>query len=81
MILIQAIIGIGISVLLLLDPPGHLKFHIFILGLELIDNGVKNVNDWWFAARPAPKRADRKSEEESGQLDLFDLSVFDDGEN
>ncbi|MBQ4426106.1 MAG: hypothetical protein II882_10315 [Lachnospiraceae bacterium] len=39
--LIQAAISIGISILLLLDPPAHLHFHVYILGLELIDYAVR----------------------------------------
>ena len=39
--LIEALLGIGISIMLLLDPPEHLHFHVYILGLELIDYAIR----------------------------------------
>lgn len=38
---IHSLISIGISTALLLDPPAHLHFHIYILGLELIDTAIR----------------------------------------
>lgn len=32
---------IAISVLLLLDPAEHLHFHVYILGIELMDYSVR----------------------------------------
>lgn len=39
--LIEALVGIAISIMLLLDPSEHLHFHIYILGLELIDFAIR----------------------------------------
>ena len=39
--MIQALISTGISITLLMDPPHHLSFHVYILGLELIDLSIK----------------------------------------
>lgn len=41
--LAHALLSIGISVLLLLDPVEHLLFHVYILGLELLDSAVRNA--------------------------------------
>lgn len=38
---IQSLLSIGISTALLLDPPAHLHFHIYILGLELLDTAIR----------------------------------------
>ncbi len=43
--ILQALLSIGISVTLLMDPPHHLSFHVYILGLELIDLAVRVAFD------------------------------------
>ena len=41
--LAYALLSIGISVMLLLDPIEHLLFHVYILGLELFDNAFRTA--------------------------------------
>ncbi len=41
--LAHALLSIGISILLLLDPVEHLLFHVYILGLELLDSAVRTA--------------------------------------
>ena len=43
--ILQALVSIGISVMLLMDPPHHLHFHVYILGLELMDLAVRVAFD------------------------------------
>ena len=38
---IHSLISIGICTALLLNPPEHLHFHIYILGLELLDTAIR----------------------------------------
>ena len=43
--LVQALLSVGISIALLLDPAHHLEFHVYILGLELTDFAIKVAFD------------------------------------
>ena len=43
--IVQALLSIGISIALLMDPAHHLSFHVYILGLELLDLAVRVAFD------------------------------------
>ncbi|MBR4345930.1 MAG: hypothetical protein IKP75_03200 [Oscillospiraceae bacterium] len=42
LMLAESLIGIGISILLLTDPPEHLHAHVVILGIKLLESALRN---------------------------------------